>query len=301
MSNALGASTEPDAPLYVVGDVHGHLEVLEAALRDHALIDDDGGWTGGAARLWFLGDFTDRGPDGVGVVELAMRLSEEARLAGGSTRMLLGNHEILLLGVYHLGDHPVPVAGGTTTFREIWLRNGGMQNDLDRLTERQAQWLATQPVAAVVDDHLLVHSDSNSYLEYGLTVEEIDAAVREVLQVPEPLSWWDLFRNLTKRGAFSGEAGANAAADLMNLLGGRRIVHGHTPIPYQTGTDPSLITRPRVYADDQVVNLDGGIYLGGPCLVARFPLEPEQPVWTFDSEAETLAIPLSLDAYDTGE
>jgi hypothetical protein len=55
------------APLYVVGDVHGHLDELQAALRDQGLIDEDGHWSGGAARLWFLGDFTDRGPDGIGV------------------------------------------------------------------------------------------------------------------------------------------------------------------------------------------------------------------------------------------
>lgn len=272
-----GAVDVEDAPLYVVGDVHGHLDELEAALREQGLIDDDGSWSGGASRLWFLGDFTDRGPDGIGVVELAMRLAEEASAEGGSSRMLLGNHEILLLGVYFFGDHPVPVAGGATTFREIWLRNGGLQWDLDRFTDAQAQWLASQPVAAVVDGYLLIHSDSNAYLEYGSTIEDIDGEIAEMLRDPEPLPCWDLFRNLTRRGAFMGEAGANAAADLLGELGGRHIVHGHTPIPYQTGEDPSTIAGPRVYADGQVINLDGGIYLGGPCLVARLPLA-ERPV-----------------------
>ncbi len=271
-SGTTGAVDVEDAPLYVVGDVHGHLDELEAALREQGLIDDEGSWTGGASRLWFLGDFTDRGPDGIGVVELAMRLAEEAAEVGGSSRMLLGNHEILLLGVYFFGDHPVPVAGGATTFREIWLRNGGLQWDLDRLTEVQAQWLVSQPVAAVVDGYLLIHSDSNAYLEYGSTIEDIDGEIAEMLRDPEPLPCWDLFRNLTRRGAFMGETGADAAADLLGELGGRHIVHGHTPIPYQTGQDPATIEGPRVYADGQVINLDGGIYLGGPCLVTRLPL-----------------------------
>lgn len=290
-----GAVGVEDAPLYVVGDVHGHLEPLREALLEQGLIDEDGHWAGGAARLWFLGDFTDRGPDGIGVVELAMQLSEEAAEAGGSSRMLLGNHEILLLGVYFFGDHPVPVAGGSTTFREIWLRNGGLQWDLDRFTDAQALWLARQPVAAVVDQYLLVHSDSNAYLEYGSTIEDIDGEIRDLLGDPEPLPCWDLFRNLTRRGAFMGETGAMAAADLMGELGGRQIVHGHTPIPYQTGEDPALIDGPRVYADGQVINLDGGIYLGGPCLVARLPLrEPVEPLVP-GSDDETLGMVYDID------
>ncbi|MGC0415287.1 metallophosphoesterase family protein [Embleya sp. AB8] len=296
----MGAAAEQDAPLYVVGDVHGHLEELKAALRARDLIDADAHWSGGRARLWFLGDFTDRGPDGIGVVELAMALARESAEAGGSTRMLLGNHEILLLGVYRFGDHPVPVAGGSTTFREIWLRNGGMQSDLDRFTDEQAGWLAAQPVAAVVDGHLLIHSDSNAYLEYGDTIEEVDGTVADILREPDPLAWWDLFRNLTRRGAFMGEVGPYAAADLLGELGGRQVVHGHTPIPYQTGEDPSTIVGPRVYADGQAVNLDGGIYLGGPCLVARLPLNTPEPGASVVSLEETQGREYDLGALGAG-
>ncbi|HSA49869.1 MAG TPA: metallophosphoesterase, partial [Yinghuangia sp.] len=241
-------------------------------------------------------DFTDRGPDGIGVVDLAMRLADEAAEVGGSARMLLGNHEILLLGVYFFGDHPVPVAGGATTFREIWLRNGGLQWDLDRFTEAQAQWLVSQPVAAVVDGYLLIHSDSNAYLEYGSTIEDIDGEIAEMLRDPEPLPCWDLFRNLTRRGAFMGEAGPNAAADLLGELGGRHIVHGHTPIPYQTGQDPATIEGPRVYADGQVINLDGGIYLGGPCLVTRLPLPEPAPDEEPATDDETLNMVYGISA-----
>lgn len=64
-------------PLYVVGDVHGYLDELVAALTEQGLIDAEGQWAAGHARLWFLGDFTDRGPDGIGVIDLVMRLSAE--------------------------------------------------------------------------------------------------------------------------------------------------------------------------------------------------------------------------------
>ena len=93
---------------YVVGDVHGHREELVDALRAEGLVDDEGAWSGGERHLWFLGDFVDRGPDGVGAIDLVMRLQEQAADAGGQVETLLGNHEILALGMYHFGDEQVP-------------------------------------------------------------------------------------------------------------------------------------------------------------------------------------------------
>ena len=107
---------ERPGPLYVVGDVHGYLGELRAALHESGLIDEDGHWSAGSARLWFLGDFTDRGPDGIGVIELVMQLSAEAAAAGGYCRALMGNHELLLLGAHRFGDTPVNSVGGTASF-----------------------------------------------------------------------------------------------------------------------------------------------------------------------------------------
>src|SRR3954453_1244650 len=84
--------------LYVVGDVHGHLAQLTAALRDTGLVDDEGAWSAGDARLWFLGDLTDRGPDGIGVIDLIRRLQTQAAQAGGEVGCVIGNHDMLLYG-----------------------------------------------------------------------------------------------------------------------------------------------------------------------------------------------------------
>ena len=43
--------------IYAIGDIHGQLGQLDEALR---LIEQDGGRN---ARIVFLGDYTDRGPD----------------------------------------------------------------------------------------------------------------------------------------------------------------------------------------------------------------------------------------------
>ena len=51
------------------------------------------------ARLWLVGDLVDRGPDGVGVIELVRRLQRE-----GDVHCLLGNHELLLLAARRFPD-----------------------------------------------------------------------------------------------------------------------------------------------------------------------------------------------------
>ena len=55
-------------PTFVVGDVHGHVEPLVRLLRDAGLVDERIAWSGADARLWFIGDLVDRGPDGVGAL-----------------------------------------------------------------------------------------------------------------------------------------------------------------------------------------------------------------------------------------
>ncbi|WP_211238263.1 metallophosphoesterase, partial [Deinococcus pimensis] len=92
-------------PLWVMGDVHGEPAKLRALLRHAGLIGDGDVWTGGGAVLVCIGDYTDRGPDGVGVLDLLLRVDEDAARAGGRLYALLGNHETLLLAAHAFGDH----------------------------------------------------------------------------------------------------------------------------------------------------------------------------------------------------
>src|SRR5260221_4118178 len=94
MTRSLTSESSPTAtaPVLIIGDVHGHLDVLLRVLRDAGLIDHAARWTGGAATLWFTGDFVDRGTQGLAAVDCAMRLQSEAAQAGGSVACLPGNH-----------------------------------------------------------------------------------------------------------------------------------------------------------------------------------------------------------------
>ncbi|MFE1318322.1 metallophosphoesterase [Kitasatospora phosalacinea] len=88
------------APLYAAADVHGHRAEFQDTLRDAGLADADGHWPGGRARLWLLGDYVDRGPDGIGVIEDIRRLAAAALTAGGRVGVLLGGHEVQLLAAH---------------------------------------------------------------------------------------------------------------------------------------------------------------------------------------------------------
>lgn len=90
-----GGARPQDNParLVAVGDIHGSIEGLTTILQAAGLIDANGRWSGGTATFVQTGDFTDRGAHVRDVMDLLMRLEDEAARAGGRVEVLLGNHE----------------------------------------------------------------------------------------------------------------------------------------------------------------------------------------------------------------
>jgi hypothetical protein len=277
-------SPDGHGPLYVVGDVHGYLDELIGALAEQGLIDSEGSWAAGTARLWFLGDFTDRGPDGIGVIDLVMRLSAEAAAAGGYCKALMGNHELLILGAKRFAGTPVNSGAGTATFQAAWLLNGGQRTDMERLQDVHLQWMSRLDAVVEEDGHLLMHSDTTAYLDYGTSIDEVNDTVQEILTRSDADECWELFRKLTKRFAFRDEGGPQAVRKLLSHYGGQRVVHGHSPIPYllgEVGTEDAaddeaerrpVVEGPHVYADGLAIAMDGGVTMAGKLLVVQLPL-----------------------------
>ena len=243
--------------MYVVSDIHGHLADLRGDLRAAGLVDGDDGWTGGDADLWVLGDLVDRGPDGIGVLRLVRSLQEQAP---GQVHMLMGNHEVLMLG-YHLFPD--------TRFAEIWAINGGHQRDQEGLTDDDVAWLRTLPAIALAGDHLLMHSDTSGYLGWGQSVEDINATLAARLAGDDFDEHFDVFAALTHRFDFARKGGADVARDMLATLGGHRIVHGHSIIGSLIDVPSAQVEAPIAYADELVVAIDGGRYDGGPLLLVR--------------------------------
>lgn len=78
-----------------VGDVHGAYEEVFGILRQAGVIDAEGHWSGGNTHLVSMGDLVDRGPGSRDVLDLFMRLQQEAPQSGGAVHVVLGNHEAM--------------------------------------------------------------------------------------------------------------------------------------------------------------------------------------------------------------
>lgn len=243
--------------LFVVSDVHGHLDDLVRELSRADLVDASGAWSGGDAQLWVLGDLTDRGPDGIGVVELVMSLQEQAP---DHVHVLMGNHEALTLGMKRFGN---------SRFRDSWTINGGLRSDQEALSPAHVAWLASLPVLGRVGDYLLMHSDTTAYLSWGDSVEQVNDVVRSVFASDDAGAHWEVWARLTSRYHFSGGDGAEVAGAMLATFGGRSIVHGHSIIGSLIDVPSPEVEGPVRYAEGLVLAIDGGRYDGGPLLVVQ--------------------------------
>ncbi len=256
-------------PSYVIGDVHGQLKKLLKLLREAHLIGDHSTWQGGNTTLWFLGDLVDRGPDSIGVLNLVMRLQTAATLTGGHVGCLLGNHELLMLGAYQFGRRST---GLSSNFISKWRQNGGDLKDLARLTKPHLDWIAQLPAMTTIGQQLLIHADSPLYLHYGHSVEEVNTTILAILKKSNILDWEELIEDFARRGSFiSGNTGETFARRFLEIYGGQQIVHGHTPITAFTRNNPKDISTPFIYAGGQCVNVDGGMFMGGPGFIYKLP------------------------------
>lgn len=76
---------------YAIGDIHGCWKTLVSLL-------DDLPYDWRCDQLWLVGDLVNRGPDSLSVLRWARDLAERA---AGRLQVVLGNHDLHLLGVWH--------------------------------------------------------------------------------------------------------------------------------------------------------------------------------------------------------
>ena len=257
--------------VYIIGDIHGQYQKLVMLLQEAGLIDDNQNWSGATAQVWFLGDFFDRGPNGIGVVELVMKLQNQALNAGGLVQALIGNHDLMLLSVYHFGRAHKHLLKAHESGKEMrievadfftggWLRNGGVIKDYVRLSGKHVAWLSHLPALAQLDRIILAHADSVLYQRCGDNVKNVNAYFYELLNNGSMEDWLQMMDAFSEHGAFYRPGGADRAALFLRIFGCDRLIHGHTPISTLTKKPAN---EPLIYADGRCINVDAGLYLGG--------------------------------------
>jgi serine/threonine protein phosphatase 1 len=78
---------------YVIGDIHGCLDLYEAIIA--AIEADDRQSPPADTRIVLLGDLVDRGPDSAGVIARTREWQQDTRV-----RVLAGNHEEMFLAAF---------------------------------------------------------------------------------------------------------------------------------------------------------------------------------------------------------
>lgn len=252
--------------IYVIGDLHGHYEKYTELLQSAELCDSNLSWTGGDQHLWLIGDLFDRGISGIDCLTLTMSLQKEAEQAGGCVNSILGNHELMILCAWRFRDE---VTSSGMKVIDQWLTWGGVESDLARLTEDHAAWISGLPALHKEGDRLLLHADAMLYVNHGHTVDQVNNSFADLMESDDLRRWEITLNAFSEHRAFSqlGITGRQRARQVLKLFGARQLIHGHTPISFANGTSPEQVTDPWIYADDLCVNVDGGLYLGGPGFV----------------------------------
>ena len=171
----------------------------------------------------------NRGPDGIGVIDLVMQLEQEASAHGGKVISLIGNHDLFMLAA-----HRFPYR-----LRFDWLTIGGQHSDLKNLTPAHISWLENLSAMYRVDEQLLIHADALLYFNYGSNIDQVNQRFRQILRRDDNYQEWiELAEQFSERYAFfrSGhnrhyQLGVEHARSILNQFGGSQIVHG-------THTDP---------------------------------------------------------------
>lgn len=250
---------------YLIGDIHGHDKNLIRLLHSVDLIDKNLNWIGGGSRLYFAGDFVDRGYGGIATLDLIMRLQTQAQAAGGDVQAVMGNHDLLIQMVYRFRDRKTSYG---EPYLNQWMRNGGIPSDLVNITPEHLEWLAALPAMLHINDKLLIHADALLYTQYGRTLDEVNHSFAMLMAEPDFEILDSLMDQFAQHEAFLQQpGGTRIASDFLTTYGGSQILHGHTPIPTITPQRPSQITQALTYADGLCVNVDGGMYMGGPGFV----------------------------------
>lgn len=137
-------------PTYVIGDIHGRLNLVNQLIRDVP-------WNPKIDKVVFLGDLIDRGPDAPGVIERLMRLQK----SNPNIVVLRGNHEQMLLDCIDYGDFQwlIPENGGLATLAAYGIELSSLKDVSDiSIPERHITFLRSLKPYHEDEDAIYVHA-----------------------------------------------------------------------------------------------------------------------------------------------
>src|SRR2546423_743916 len=96
---------------WIIGDVHGMLKPLEGLLAGIERADPE-------AKLYFVGDYVNRGPESKGVIDLLLTLK--------NARFIRGNHDDIFDQVIHGQSYAPNASNGDRILAYKWFTEHGL-------------------------------------------------------------------------------------------------------------------------------------------------------------------------------
>jgi Calcineurin-like phosphoesterase len=221
-----------------IGDVHGDLRALRAALRLAGAIDSEDEWVGKGLTVVQTGDQIDRGDQDREVLDVLEKLEGAAKAGGGALIVLNGNHELMNASF----DFRYVTRRSFESFREFSPRARGAA---ERVSEEErgraaafapgapyAQQLGQRLTVALVGDSLFAHAGVlPAHLDYGLDRINAEAqafltgqrpALSKALGAEDSPVWTRFY------GAAMDAAGCDVLGRVLKETGAKRLIVGHT-------------------------------------------------------------------------
>jgi hypothetical protein len=162
--------------ILAIGDMHGHYCALVEYLKSNGVIDNDLNWIWGDGHIVFLGDVFDRGNEVTESLWFIHELDLKARLHGGYVHMLLGNHEVMVMG-----NDTRYINRKYELFSNYFTRDYA---DFFNTNSILGQWLRTRNAVIRINNCLFSHAGiSPAVLNRKLTLEKINSVLRGYLAV----------------------------------------------------------------------------------------------------------------------
>lgn len=137
----------------IIGDIHGHAEVLRRLLQKMDYREDGGVFRHPDRQVIFVGDFIDRGPEQREVLRIASSMCDT-----GTAQAVMGNHEFNALGWAEPdgnGDFLRPHSANNTEQHAEFLRQIG---EGSAAHEQALAWFRTLPVWLDLPGLRVVHA-----------------------------------------------------------------------------------------------------------------------------------------------
>lgn len=175
-------------PIWIVGDLQGCCQPLQALLAHPDIADD------ADSRLWFAGDLINRGPASLETLRTVIGLGERAVC-------VLGNHDLNLLAVAAGVKKP----GKSDTIDDIL-----QASDAEQLIT----WLRHRPLVHHEQDHLMVHAGILPEWDLQQTLA-LASEVESALRGPQ---WKSMLRDMYGNEPVNWADGLQGAARLRVII-----------------------------------------------------------------------------------